>query len=693
MGHSITKQLAAQFGGALASRGNQEWTVILSAGTTLYHWSGRRLVPSKRLEHTESGRVVRRYGRHYVVKIQDRQILVLGTDVMLVPMRPFTKDQLSNRMNRVLVHDYMKQKRIFAPYVYERMSDEQAIRFANQTLEGVWYVPSPPNELHVKDVSAFEWDQIPASDNRSFRLQVHYWTTVSQLTRAFSVTGEERYLAYAEQVVLGWVRQHPALTAERDRDAYHEHGTAIRVFHLLGFIDAYRQTSSYRDPHVTEELMQTLYAHAELLSGPALYRPRHNHGIFQDMALFAIASCFPEFDRSAEWERVARIRLEAQLEACITEDGTHLEHSPGYHVYVYHILAQFVEWASLNGFQLPEGLEKVGEMPARLVHMIKPNRTLPMVGDTGGHIRGQNLIPHMKEHPQLAYAVSGGTSGTAPLERMVNVGRQYAVMREYWQHTKRRYSDATYIMMTAGFHSHAHKHADDLSVELYGLGRDFIVETGRYGYSDRPERSQALRVTSHNTVHRFGEELDLSTEKMGGSEIVSVEEVGKTGVASGVSRLIAGGVVHERKIVYDKARTLVVYDRIAAPEPDMFVQRFHLAPDLRMTEGSTAQHDVRFQDDAGRSIQIVQLLHNEESYMALEDSRVSTRDFEWTSRRQVVTIEYGEEVCFLTLIRLDRMDKPIVQTRVEEKKGAYIVTYWLKNGAKHVIHVPLDRAL
>ncbi|MFO7176905.1 heparinase II/III family protein, partial [Enterococcus faecium] len=61
-------------------------------------------------------------------------------------------------------------------------------------------------------------------------------------------------------------------------------------------------------------------------------------------------------------------------------------------------------------------------------------------------------------------------------------------MREYWSAPPRAFNQATQVMMTAGYHGAAHKHADDLSLELYGLGRDFIVETGRYGYADCEER-------------------------------------------------------------------------------------------------------------------------------------------------------------------------------------------------------------
>ncbi|WP_214815817.1 alginate lyase family protein [Exiguobacterium sp. s131] len=693
MEHSHAKQIVAQLRGSLSGKASDGWDVVISAGTMCYQWKGRRMVPDSRLETTETVRLIRPYGRYYIVHREGREALVRATDVMLLMTEPLSKIKLTDKMERLLVRDYMKQKRTFASYHYEQIRDEQAVHFAEETLSGRWYIPSLPHTLTVRDVRTFDWNKmLPLVNNNSFLFQLHYLTTVNQLTHAYEVTQDERYLHYAHQIIDSWQSHHPLHGGPRGRVAYHAHGTAIRVFHILRFFEAYRQAPIHHDARVTCRLLHLLYEHATLLATPTFYRPLHNHGLFQDMALFAIASCFPEFDRSADWRRIARARLNKQLDICLSEDGTHLEHSPGYHVYVYHTLSRFRDWADLNGFTLPEGIGRIDRMPKRLLHFIKPNQTLPIVGDTGGQLRGSRLIPRIETFPELAFAMSGGTQGQCPEELLANLGSQYAVMREYWHHAKRPFRDATYILMTAGYHGGAHKHADDLSLELYGLGRDFIVETGRYGYVDGPERAQALRVAAHNTVHRLGEELDLSIERIGESGILEVKEARKQMTATGVSRLIGKEAIHTRHVVYDKARTLVVFDRIVAPEADLFVQRFHLAPGLDLVSGTPEEHNVRFKDASNRAIQFIQLLKSEEAYMALELSHVSMRDLEWTPRQQVVSIEHGSEVRFLTLIRLDRTGKRVVDTKVEERDGVYIVSYWIENGGKHVIHVPCEES-
>ena len=173
MEHSIAR-LVAQFGGSLAARGSQGWDVVISAGTMCYQWKGRRVVPEARLEKTGTGRLIRPYGRYYVVRLGGRQTLVSASEAMLVMTRPLTKARLSDRMDRLLVHQYIQDKRPIAPYRYERLTDDQAVRFADGVLQGDWYIPAAPDALRVADVATFDWDQmVPRVDNNSFYLQLH----------------------------------------------------------------------------------------------------------------------------------------------------------------------------------------------------------------------------------------------------------------------------------------------------------------------------------------------------------------------------------------------------------------------------------------------------------------------------------------------------------------------------------------
>ena len=169
---------------------------------------------------------------------------------------------------------------------------------------------------------------------------------------------------------------------------------------------------------------------------------------------------------------------------------------------------------------------------------------------------------------------------------------------------------------------------------------------------------------------------------------MKTEDRGETSVAIGESALIGKGATHRRTLVYDKAKTLVVYDRITSPKPDMFVQRFHLGEGLKLYKGTTEAQNVTFRDSRRRSIQLMQLETDEESYMSVQPSHLSVRDAEWTLRDQVVSIEYGTDVRYITLMRIDRTNTSIVDTTVKEQANQYELTYTLSNGETHTLDVP-----
>jgi len=668
---------------------NSDFNARVAPKTTIHQMKDKKLVPVQTVNTTREYRIVRPSGWYYIAMSGGQPIYIKKSQAQVVPAKSLTKARLASTANRPLVHAYMKQTAGHAPYEYDRLTAEQAKQFADRALQGNWYIPAKPQSLLVKNIDTFNWHKdVPAGDSSSFPFQIHYFTVLNQLTQAYNDTGNLAYLQYGERMIKSWTKAHPASNYKRLKWGYHDQGTAIRAFHLMNYWDVYKKTSLHKDPAFTQLLLKTLYEHAEILASPEFYKARHNHGIFQDMALTAIAQSFPEFDQSQKWQALASSRLQTQIAQSISPSGIHLEHSPGYQVYVYHTFARFLQWAEENKFTLPSRIEDIKEIPVQLAYMVKPNLALPIFGDTEGRNRGANIIPNTAEYPELLYAVTGGKEGTPPTQLTKQLGDQYSFMREYWAHPTAKFNHATQIMMTAGYHSNAHKHQDDLSIDVFGLGTDFIIESGRYGYSSRQERKDVFKVEAHNTVHRLGKGLDMSSAMVGKSRIVSVEDKGTTSVAIGESELIGEGGTHRRTLVYDKAKTLVVYDHITSPEPDMFVQRFHLDSKIKFARGSVDKQNVTYQRTTAQTLQLIQLETNEESYMARETSFAAVRDFEWVPREQIVSVEYGSDVRYVTLIRLDGSRTPIKEASLEEGDGVYHVHYELTNGEKHSLEVP-----
>ncbi|TCI78107.1 heparinase [Exiguobacterium sp. SH0S1] len=647
---------------------------------TLYEYKYARLVPTKKLGTSMRYRVTGVSGDYFVISEAKKKIYIKKNEARLFHIQPLTRAHLSSALTRQLAHDFEKSTRVYEPYEYVRLVSPYAEQLANRAVRGDWSIPTAPHQLLVKNIDTFDWHTgIPKTENDSFPFQIHYWVTLNQLTQAYNNTGNIAYLKYGERFVKSWTKAHPVSKYKEYRWPYNDHSTAIRTFHLLNYWDAYKKSTLHKDPAFTALILKTIHEHGTLLATPSFYMPQHNHGMFQDIALMAIAKQHPSFDKSVEWQTLATQRLQVQIDQGISRDGVHLEHSPGYQSYLYYTFIRLKAWADANRFPLPSNVSRIDKMPVQLTYMMKPNGTLPIFGDTTGVTQSLSIIPDIMKYPELAYAVTQGKRGKKPPLTLKKVGTQYSFMREYWSAPPRSFDNATQVMMTAGFNSKVHKHADDLNIDVYGLGRDFITETGRYGYTKRPERARVFGVEAHNTVHRAGENLDLRPDMRGKSYIASIKDTGGTSVAIGESKLMGKGANHRRTLVYDKAQTLVVYDRITSPTASKFVQRFHLAEGLKPLQSSLQNQNILYGDTSGRTIQIMQLNRRPNSSMQRSTSFVSVKDYEWKPRSQVISYHSGKDVTFVTLIRLDQKKKTITKATLQPKGNRYVVTYTLSD--------------
>ncbi|TCI60501.1 heparinase II/III family protein [Exiguobacterium sp. SH0S2] len=655
------------------------YQVSVSAGTILYQFSGKTLIPKTTLKSTKIFRAVTTSGAYYRLVDGRTTWYVRKQDGRLISTN-LSLTAIADSANTRLIHEYMRTlTRGHIPYYYDELKDSTAIARADAAIKGNWYIPSPPHQLRVPNIDTYRFDKyVPNVDSNSFKFQIHYFTTLNQLTQAYAATGQDEYLRYGKRIISSWTKQYPISAYTRHPWPYHDHGTAIRTFHLLNFWNVFRTSRVNTDPAFSQLFAKTLYEHATLLAKTSFYKPNNNHGIFQDMALSAVAETHRSFDRSAAWRGLATTRLTRQLNHSLSADGVHLEHSPYYQIYLYDTLARFNDWASANRFELSSRMRDVKDMPVALTYMLKPNGTLPMFGDTPSITHRTNAIPYIERYPHLLYAMTGGKAGVQPTVKAGRLSNQYAFFRQHWGGRSGPFQDAVQVTMTAGYHSNIHKHADDLSIDLYGYGRDFLVESGRYAYTKRPERNVVLQAAAHNTVHVAGQSFRLIPSNLRRSQITSVGTSSIQWTASGTSQLIGNGMSHTRRLAYDRDGTVLVYDRVTSPVTESFVQRFHLGVGLhRVASGSRYAY---FKDAAGRSLHLLQLEVGSIPKLAVGSSHVSYRDYDWQQRNQVATTKRGKGVTYLTLLHIGEKPTKISSYKMETTSRHYIVRYTLSDG-------------
>ncbi|MBN8193766.1 alginate lyase family protein [Bacillus sp. NTK074B] len=652
------------------------FTLTITKATYLYMKPGGELV---RYKYAGVGRTfdepLKRSGDYFVIRPYSTSYYIPVSDVRLDTKSVYMDTLTSSNFDRLIQEFFTESQKGSHPYVYNKYAENDVIKYADSALKGEWKLLAHPYELAVNDLDTFDWRrQLPS--NNSFLFQLNYLMVVEQLTQAYRINGNPDYLAYARDIIEDWHEDFPIEGYRSYKWGYNDHGTAIRTFILIDFWMTYKE-SPLNDLYHSEfsnELMTMFYEHGWLLNMWSFYRPNNNHGMFQDLALLAIAETFPEMSPSKEWKNTATSRLIDQIDHGISKNGLHMEHSPMYQHYIYTSLVGFLDWAEDNNFSLPsEMIRRVRLMPENLTYLTKPNGVLPIFGDSPASPMSVGIVPYSEDYPEMTYSMTGGQSGSVPKERSVNLSDQYAIFRQHWGENQ-PFKDSVFFGMTAGYHSTAHKQPDDLSIDLYGFGGDYIVETGRYAYFASEERRTAMSTGAHNIVQVEGSEFSLSSDNIGKSGIEEVTTNSDGTMEAVGSHQLIPGVTHRRRVLYDQEKTFLISDTLKGTYTRNFLQKFHLAPEF-----TVKKDDVRMtvaEHPSGRTLSMVQVYAPSLITESVGTSHVSYRDYTWTERPELTYAQENRSVRFMTLIHLGENPVDTIEdVDFERVDDQYVIHY------------------
>ena len=267
------------------------------------------------------------------------------------------------------------------------------------------------------------------------------------------------------------------------------------------------------------------------------------------------------------------------LDRQFSSEGVHLEHSPGYQLFVVKTLERLRQsgWYesmthvtdvidgarySLRWFVFPDGLlSRMGDSSAVRTPVAWRRRPPGVMG---------------RMYDEAGYAIIRTTAST-PLET------------------------ASMLLVTGGHHSNVHKHADDLSFELFEGGRQVIVDSGKYSYSRKTWRDYTDSAAAHNAIDMVTDRLDngVRASRPQGSALRHLRTTPWGWVIEGGFRRPDFGVSHQRTFLYRPGEWLVLIDRVLRETPGEMTAWLHLAPDL---EAAQVEDGWRF---AGGAIRYV----------------------------------------------------------------------------------------
>jgi hypothetical protein len=377
---------------------------------------------------------------------------------------------------------------------------------------------------------------------------------------AADVSDHQRALLFPALASLfeDWIEQNPQEDhPSPHKYAWYDHSAAARLVHLTHLLRESARLGGLGQEQ-REVLAASAIEHADYLLAEENYLYGHNHGMFTDAALYLAADALPFLPETEEWVAVARDRFQATVEQTInTSEGVHLEHSPFYQLVVRGALERFGSRGLLPNSELHPLLERMDEATA---WMTAPDGTLPTIGDTGAGVEPSREV-------QEAAARGSGLRAFP--------GSGYCMVRD----------GGSYLFVTAGFHSPAHKHADDLSYCLYEDGRLLVGDAGNPGYEyEGAARQFCVSPSAHSGIGLDSYTWIRDQRGGAGSGVVATGSLDEAhAILAENPRIAPDNRTARRLFIYMPGRALAVIDELWAGDEELVERYLQLSPDLSAT--------------------------------------------------------------------------------------------------------------
>ena len=500
----------------------------------------------------------------------------------------------------------------------------------------------------IYDEDKLDWSEDPF-DDRTWQFYFHSLRMVSYLINAYELTGESVYLEKARWFIESWIEHNPSPDQQASKRAWDDHSTANRITTFIYFWDHYRNSLIF-DNEFANELLNMLRKHGDYTAKETNYYWNHNHGIYQDRALMELAVLFPIFESSEEWLEVSISRLALNLETSVTPTGVHKEHSPAYHYLVLQLFMSISKFNHHYNIIDTEFDSTIYKMQEYLVHIAKPDGTIPLVGDSNAdYILGISESDITNEH--LLYLVSNGDKGEKIAEdSAVYQDAGVVIFKNDWE-----LSPPIYFALFNGFHSSAHKQSDDLSFVLTYQQTDFFVDSGKYNYvEDDPYRILMRSVFAHNSIVVDNESYNVKDPDNVGKSVIRHYEIGSNYSYVKASHTLYDGVEVTRSVIFFNDGAVYFHDSIESNESHEYTQIFNIGQDIDIDDTDVNNLILSSTID-NTSLTLIQLnqVSEFESYRGSNDPVRGWRSTTFNEVMPITTLNFiqnGDDVVFETVL-------------------------------------------
>ncbi|MGG3453183.1 heparinase II/III domain-containing protein [Paenibacillus rhizolycopersici] len=456
-------------------------------------------------------------------------------------------------------------------YMLDKLSDNTYLQYADEILNNKLVVNEKITTTVEFDVLNLDWDMTVTESPNTFSLYLHTLRPIYYLCKAYLFTNNMAYLNIADEFLNSWTH-YVENKKSPNRYAWYDHSVAERIENLLFFSiikEHKKDTSGLRF------IRKIIQINSEWLYKDENYTYKHNHGIFQDGSLIK-AGYYLEAE---EYIEKGISRLNNQLKHAFPNMYIHVENSIGYHLGIISYLKGITNFlhSYSNDYAKTADTYYKGAIEY-LVYAYKPNLTVPYIGDTIGSV-GKGKVKSDFDHENLKYIQSLGLVGQKPemnFKFYKNDGT--AIYREHWESST--FDQSTWLYFKSGYQSSTHKHADDLSFQLYSKGHDIFIDPGMYNYMVGNKIHDYMNsVYAHNTIIVDDQTYSISMFNSNKVGLLSLRKMKGYESVSGYNNIYKG-IQIDRTINIIDGNNFLIVDDIVSDDHHKYSQIFHLSNDM-----------------------------------------------------------------------------------------------------------------
>jgi hypothetical protein len=430
-----------------------------------------------------------------------------------------------------------------------------------------------------------DWSEDPYKDT-NWKFSLHAWRMTDPILRSYFTTGDADLLSKAFKFVEDWYRFHyvESRTAEF---SWYDMAVGIRAMRIAFFINKVQSGELNIDESALTRLYRMADDHAMRLQDGAFIKI-NNHGLFQVFGLNLLCTVARTRASCANGRYFAQRMYEKIFDSQFTQDGVHCEHSPHYHWFAE---SRITALASGNGIKSPRAESILAQAREVLPWLTFPDGSIASVGDSNG-----TSIPLRKAGKQNLRRI-----GDKSLYAIGDFSRSgYAVVRS---NPTIPVEQQSMLFVTGMMWSYTHKHADDLSFELFEKGKFILIDSGKYGYVRDAMRTYVESAAAHNTISVETKDITPRSLRPYGSALESIKQKDDHfEIAGSISR--PGLFDQRRRLLYRPGDYLVVHDQLKARSTDRLVSSLHFAPELDVSlSQQTAEAELG--NDCSVKIQLI----------------------------------------------------------------------------------------